>query len=185
MTRLRGLGRPLRVGPVEVTPFHHTRRRGLIQDGGAGKKPLPRPPPLRGVGEEEGGCAVGPASRAGPGVPHEEPGPMSLFLAGVISIYRSAIQEAGGRPMMRACCFALLLVCGPAFADPVVTLPNARPRRGGGALSKKMLAGLPRFALRRVEASVKSRARLWTRAPSSRRAYEKSIEANRRSFRKI
>src|SRR5262249_15175698 len=91
-------------------------------------------------------------------------------------IYRNAIQEAGGLPMRRACCFAVLLLCGPVFAGPVVTLPNTKPLTEEGDLSKKMLDGLHRFAFRKVETSVKDRAKLWKRDPSSREAYDKSIQ---------
>src|SRR3954469_18210962 len=77
--------------------------------------------------------------------------------------------------MLRTCCFVAL----------AVTLPNTKPLTEDGDLSKKMLDGLHRFTLGKVEASVKSRARLWHRDPSSRQAYEKSIQANQESYRKI
>jgi dienelactone hydrolase len=87
--------------------------------------------------------------------------------------------------MMRAGCFVLLLTCVPAFADPVVTLPGSKPLTEDGDLSKKMLDGAHRFAERKIHESVKNRAKLWKRDPSSREAYEKSIQANRERFRKI
>jgi dienelactone hydrolase len=86
--------------------------------------------------------------------------------------------------MMRTCCLVLVLVV-PASADTVVTLPDTQPLTDDGDLSKKMLDGLHRFAESKVGASVKERAKLWKRDPSSRTAYEKSIEANRASFQKI
>src|SRR5262245_16354360 len=94
-------------------------------------------------------------------------------------------RKREGLPMMRACCLVALFVCEPAFAEPVVTLPNTKPLTEDGDLSKKMLDGRHRYALRKVEASVRSRARLWKRDPSTKQAYEQSIQANRQSFRKI
>jgi hypothetical protein len=48
-----------------------------------------------------------------------------------------------------------------------------------------MLDGLHRFVERKVDESVTGRARFWKRAPSSPGAYERSIRANRESFRTI
>ena len=48
-----------------------------------------------------------------------------------------------------------------------------------------MLDGLHRFVERKIDESVGARAKLWKRDPSSREAYERSIRANRESFRKI
>lgn len=78
-----------------------------------------------------------------------------------------------------------LLVCATALADPVDTLPGTRPLTGDGDLSRAMLDGLHRFADRRIDASVGTRAKLWNRDASSREAYEKSIAGNRASFRRI
>ena len=87
--------------------------------------------------------------------------------------------------MVRACGFILLLACVPAFADPAATLPGTRPLTEDGDLSKRMLDGLHRFAERKIDESVAGRASLWKRDPSSREAYERSVRANRESFRKI
>ena len=86
---------------------------------------------------------------------------------------------------MRAFGLILLLLGVPALADPVPTLPGTRPLTERGDLSKAMLDGLHRFVERKVDESVERRARLWNRDPSSREAYERSIRANRESFRKI
>src|SRR5262249_11940688 len=95
-------------------------------------------------------------------------------------------------PMMRAWGFVFLLVCGPAFAESPCTLPGAEPLdevgdlpRAMDGLSRQMLDGLHRFLDRKLEESIAQRAKLWKRDTSSRAAYEKSIEANRESFRKI
>src|SRR5262249_47823774 len=45
--------------------------------------------------------------------------------------------------------------------------------------------GIHRFAERKIDESVAARARLWKRDPSSREAHERSIQANRASFRTI
>ena len=87
--------------------------------------------------------------------------------------------------MNLACGIPLLLVCVTALADPPATLPGTRPLTGDGDLSKVMLDGLHRFAEREIDASVKTRATLWKRDTSSREAYERSVEANRASFRRI
>ena len=87
--------------------------------------------------------------------------------------------------MVRACGFVLLLACVPALADSPATLPGTRPLTEGGDLSERMLDGLHRFVERKVDGSVGGRASLWKRDPSSREAYERSIRANRESFRKI
>src|SRR5262245_21023733 len=84
--------------------------------------------------------------------------------------------------MTHTCGFVFLLACVPVMADPVVTLPGTRPLVEDGDLSKKMLDGIHRFVERKIDESEKSRAKLWTRDPSSRVAYERSVEGNRSSF---
>ena len=87
--------------------------------------------------------------------------------------------------MMLARSLPLLFVFVFALADPAETLPGTRRLTGDGDLSRAMLDGLHRFAERRIEASVGTRAKLWNRDPSSRAAYETSVEGNRASFRRI
>jgi dienelactone hydrolase len=79
----------------------------------------------------------------------------------------------------------LIFACASGLADPSESLPGTRPLNGDGDLSRAMLDGLHRFADRRIDASVEARAKLWDRDPSSRVAYEKSVERNRASFRRI
>src|SRR5258708_25131193 len=86
--------------------------------------------------------------------------------------------------MMRIC-FVFLFVCAPVYAEPAATLPDTKPLIEEGDLSKKMLDGLHRFAERKIDESIASRARLWKRDPSSREAYEKSTAPNRDHFRTI
>src|SRR5262245_12193319 len=94
-------------------------------------------------------------------------------------------HRTGGPTMMRACAFILLLGCLPALAGPPETLPGTRPLTEQGDLSKAMLDGIHRFAERKIDESVARRAKFWSRDPSSREAYERSVRANRESFRRI
>jgi dienelactone hydrolase len=87
--------------------------------------------------------------------------------------------------MRRAGCLVLLLASVPAFADQPDTLPGTAPLADSRDLSQAMLDGLHRFVERKIDESVRSRAKLWKRDFSSAEAYERSIEANRASFRKI
>jgi dienelactone hydrolase len=91
--------------------------------------------------------------------------------------------------MMRASGFVLLLLLAPVptpgLADPVVVLPGTRPMTEEGDLSRRMLDGLHRFVERKIDESVAGRAKLWSRDASSPAAYERSIQANRASFRTI
>ncbi len=87
--------------------------------------------------------------------------------------------------MVRSCGFILWLACVPALADPPPTLPATRPMTEGGDLSRQMLDGLHRFVERKLDESVGARAKLWNRDFSSPAAYERSVQANRESFRKI
>ncbi len=87
--------------------------------------------------------------------------------------------------MRHASCFALLLACVPAVAGPVETLPDTKPMTDQGDMSQAMLDGLHRFVERKIDESVEARSKLWKRDTSSKEAYEKSIEPNRESFRKI
>jgi dienelactone hydrolase len=91
--------------------------------------------------------------------------------------------------MMRACGLALLFACVSALAlagpaEPL-PLPGTRPLTEDGDLSKAMLDGLHRFTERKLDASVQTRAKRWNRDSSSRDAYERSVEANRASFKRV
>src|SRR3954451_999824 len=80
-----------------------------------------------------------------------------------------------------------LLACLPphALAAQNAILPGTAPMTEQGDLSRKMLDGLHRFAERKLDESVAGRARFWHRDPSSRDAYERSVQKNRESFRTI
>src|SRR3954468_14674751 len=86
---------------------------------------------------------------------------------------------------MHALGFTLLLACVSAPGDPGATLPGTRPLIEDRDLSRAMLEGLHRFVERQIDASVKERAKLWDRDPSSLQAYERSVAVNRASFRRI
>lgn len=74
---------------------------------------------------------------------------------------------------------ALLLVSAQEDA-----LPGTAPLRETGNLADLMMDGLHRYVERKIAESVEARAKFWARDPSSREAYEKSIEPNRRRFLK-
>jgi dienelactone hydrolase len=77
------------------------------------------------------------------------------------------------------------LVSVPALADAPETLPGSQLLTGEGDRSKAMLDGLHRFTERAIDASIERRAKLWNRDTSSREAYERSVQVNRESFRRI
>jgi dienelactone hydrolase len=90
--------------------------------------------------------------------------------------------------MLRPCRFPLLFLCvavsARALGQPPETLPGTAPLTGDHDRSKAMLDGIHRFAEQKIAASVQTRAKLWNRDPSSREAYERSVQRNRESFLK-
>lgn len=62
--------------------------------------------------------------------------------------------------------------------------PGTKPLTWEGDLSAKMLDGAHKFIDAKINASIASRAALWNRDLSSREAYERSVEPNRRRFMK-
>ncbi|MDR3636669.1 MAG: dienelactone hydrolase family protein [Isosphaeraceae bacterium] len=87
--------------------------------------------------------------------------------------------------MIRGTWALIVLTCAASLADSAETLPGTKPLIVEGDLSRQMLDGAHRFVERKVTGSVQSRARLWRRDPSSREAYERSVQANRESLRTI
>jgi len=63
-------------------------------------------------------------------------------------------------------------------------LPGTKPLTWQGDLSVKMLDGAHKFIEQKIEESVASRSKLWSRDLSSPSAYEKSVEPNRKRFMK-
>jgi len=68
---------------------------------------------------------------------------------------------------------------------PVDTLPGTAALEKQGDLAAEMVAGIDRFLLKELDASVEKRAALWKRDLSSADAYDKSVAANREHLRKI
>lgn len=64
-------------------------------------------------------------------------------------------------------------------------LPGTAALTGEGDLSARMVAGIDRFLMRRLEAAPEGRAAFWERDFSSESDYARSVEANRERFRKI
>src|SRR5204863_2253997 len=72
--------------------------------------------------------------------------------------------------------------------SPVQTseaLPGTQPLTWDGDLSARMVEGIDKFLMRETERSVEERRNFWRRDFSSREAYEKSVQPNRKDFQKI
>ena len=65
---------------------------------------------------------------------------------------------------------------------PLPGLPGTAPLTWTGDLSVKMMDGAHRYAERKISESVEARQKHWARDVSSRPAYERSVEPNRRRF---
>src|SRR5437762_3028351 len=65
---------------------------------------------------------------------------------------------------------------------PLPGLPGTLPLTWTGDLSIKMMDGAHRYAERKIGESVRTRQKHWSRDFSSRQAYERSVEPNRRRF---
>jgi dienelactone hydrolase len=76
----------------------------------------------------------------------------------------------------------VLLVPSFSGADP---LPNTGPLEMQGDLADAMVAGIDRFLLGKIDASVAARARHWKRDKSSADNYNASVAPNRARFAKI
>jgi dienelactone hydrolase len=87
-----------------------------------------------------------------------------------------------GRVLM-ACALALYLGAS-APAQQAHTLPGTQPLTWDGDLSARMMDGAHRFVERKIEESIHTRQRYWTRDFASRQAYERSVEGNRQRFMK-
>ena len=77
------------------------------------------------------------------------------------------------------------------FACAIVPLGQSQPLPGTALLSEKhnladlMMDGAHRFVERQIEESIQKRPQYWRRDFSSKKAYEASIEANRKHFLQI
>jgi putative membrane-bound dehydrogenase-like protein len=74
---------------------------------------------------------------------------------------------------------------GYACGDDHRTLPGTLPLEAKGDLSMEMIAGIDRFLLKEIEASVERRAAYWKRDTRSKDQYEASVAPNRERLRKI
>jgi dienelactone hydrolase len=80
--------------------------------------------------------------------------------------------------------FAATPVVLPA-ADAPATLPATEPLTWSGDIASNMVAGIDRFLLRQLAASIEQRARFWQPDFSSPAAYAKSVEPNRKRLAHI
>lgn len=80
------------------------------------------------------------------------------------------------------CTFTSGLLAADAAGPP---LPQTAPLEMQGDLAEQMVAGIDRFLLREIDASVEKRPRYWKRDFASPDAYEKSVAANRARLAKI
>lgn len=76
------------------------------------------------------------------------------------------------------------LLCLSRFAT-AAPLPGTSPLAMEGDFSAQMVAGIDRFLLGQTAASVPNRAKKWQRVLSSPAAYDRSVETNRASLRRI
>src|SRR4051812_38706676 len=76
----------------------------------------------------------------------------------------------------------LLTLAVPLHADP---LPGTKPLTTEGDLAAQMVAGIDKYLMRELEASVEKRKECWKRDFSSPEAYTKSLEPNRERLKKI
>ena len=84
--------------------------------------------------------------------------------------------------------FGLVLLVPAGSAVPAQqsgNLPGTAELTWDGDLSARMVAGIDRFLMRRLEAAPEGRAAFWQRDFSSGSDYARSVEANRKRFRKI
>ena len=99
------------------------------------------------------------------------------------------LREMWVKPMWkRILLFGLVLLvqAGPGgLSRQPGNLPGTVELTWDGDLSARMVAGIDRFLMRRLEASPEGRAAFWERDFSSEADYARSVEANRERFRKI
>lgn len=91
--------------------------------------------------------------------------------------------------MLRYAFLELILASALLFAPEPLEgkepLAGTEPLTMSGDLSAPMVAGIDRYATRLTAASIEGRERFWNRDHSSKEAYAKSIEPNRKRLRAI
>ena len=79
----------------------------------------------------------------------------------------------------------LMMTLSVAHDAEAKALPGTAPLRIEGELGAAMVAGIDRFLMRGLDASVKQRSTYWRRDCSSREAYLRSVQPNRERFARI
>jgi dienelactone hydrolase len=81
----------------------------------------------------------------------------------------------------------LFALCGraPAADQPGLPLPGTKPLTVSGDIASELVAGVDRFLLRQIDESTAKRAGYWKRDLTSARAYEASVEPNRKRLAHI
>jgi dienelactone hydrolase len=89
--------------------------------------------------------------------------------------------------ILSRCLTIALISLSPALASGEETfrVPDTEPLTWKGDLADQMMEGLHGHIEKKITQSIEKRARHWERDCSSPAAYEKSIEPNRRRFRKV
>ncbi len=85
----------------------------------------------------------------------------------------------------KATCLILLLSSVPLRSESRPALPNTTRLEGKDDLSARMVAGIDRFLMRRLERSVQARQRFWNRDFSSAAPYRESLDPNLQRFRRV
>src|SRR5437660_397625 len=80
---------------------------------------------------------------------------------------------------------ALVVVCFAVTPLPAESLPGTKPLTTEGDLAAQMVAGIDKYLMRELAASVEKRKALWKPDYSSPEAYTKSVQANRERLKKI
>lgn len=100
-----------------------------------------------------------------------------------------ALWRSVGRMKSRSAALAGLvmtafLVAG-GRASEIVPLPGTQPLEIAGDIASNLVAGVDRFLLKQLDASVERRARFWQRDFASDAAYEASVQTNRNRLARI
>ncbi len=89
------------------------------------------------------------------------------------------------KPILLLVLILLVQVEPVGWSRNLETLPDTGELTWGGDLSARMVAGIDRFLMGRLEAAPEERKTLWERDYSSDAAYARSVESNRKRLQKI
>jgi len=85
-----------------------------------------------------------------------------------------------------ACCVAAAAAgADPGKAPERVSLPGTKPLTLQGDIASRLVEGVDRFLLREIEAAAAGQEKRWKRDVSSAKAYERSVEPNRKRLAHI